>query len=108
MKNRARVSSDNWVKDGRNILSSDNLDNIRAELNDSPIIVERWFYRGGSSPDYHVFDDFDEFVAFLNAETCAGDSVYVWSVRKVCTDATAIAKGKCPDDDGMVPVGGAY
>lgn len=108
MKIRSRAASDDWVRDGRNILTVENVAAIQAAIGVGPLLVERWFYQGGSGPDYHVFDDYEDYLKFLNEETCAGDSIYIWDIRKVCQDTNTVTQGKCPDDEGLVPLRGAY
>ena len=109
MKSPHRNDADEWVPDGRKITSQENLDAIRKTLeSDGPIIVEHWFYYGSRAPDRLVFDDFDEFNEYLNANTIAGDAFHVWNFAAVCRDDNELASGKCPDDGGLVPRRGAY
>jgi hypothetical protein len=109
MKTRFRSDADEWIPDGRKITSPANLDMIRKTLEaDGPIIVEHWFYRGASAPDRLVFDDFDAFNDYLNANAFAGDAIHIWSFAAVCKDDNELAYGKCPDENGLVPKRGAY
>ena len=109
MKTRWRSESDEWSATGKKIDSSENLELIRKVLKDEgPIVVEHWYYRGATAPDRHVFEDFDEFVKYLNQKTAAGDAIHVWNFSRVCTNENELASGKCPDENGEVPRRGAY
>ncbi len=104
-----RSDEDEWVPDGRKILSTENLEKIRRTLEDEgPIIVEHWFYRGSSAPDRLIFDDVGEFVEYVQSKSRIGDAIHVWSFASVCKDDNVIASGKFPDEDGCVPRKGAY
>ncbi len=101
--------TDEWTTDGSKITSSDNLAKIRKVLEDeAPVIVEHWFYRGASCPERYVFDDFENFMKYLNGNARAGDVINVWNFGKSCTEANRLAHGKCPDDQDRVPQKGAY
>jgi len=109
MKTRFRSESDNWSADGTKITEPAKLDAIRRALMDEgPIIVQHWFYHGASAPERLIFDDFDQFQAWLNEHTYAGDAIEVWSWAAMCQPDRRLAEGKCPDDEGLVPKGGAY
>lgn len=79
----------------------------RAIENEDPIIVEHRMYRGASAPNRLIFEDFDTFAKWLHEDTFAGDATRVWSYEAVCTDTNDLAHGKCPDERGEVPRGGA-
>lgn len=108
MKTRFRVASDAWTTEGRKLTTAENLETIRQMLEAAPIIVEHWFYRGSSSPDRFVFDDYENFIEYLSSKAWAGDSIYSWNFSEVCQDENTIAQGKCPAEDGCVPKRGAY
>jgi hypothetical protein len=109
MKTRFRIEGDNWSPDGSKITEPAKLESIRRTLTDvGPIIVEHWFYHGASAPERLVFEDFDEFTAWLEAHTNAGDAIDVWSWTATCQADRRLAEGKCPDEQGLVPKGGAY
>ncbi len=109
MKARWRVEADEWTTEGRKITSDENLEIIRKTLEEEgPVIVEHRFYRGSSSPDRLIFEDFEDLMAYLNTKVWGGDSIWIWSYAAVCGDNNAIAQGKCPDEDGCVPNKGAY
>lgn len=109
MRTRFKSEADRWSAGGAKITSSENLAVIRETLEKwGPVIVEHWFYRGGSGPRHLVFDEFDQFMSYLDENAYAGDAIDVWSVWHVCKPEARIAEGKCPDESGLVPKGGAY
>lgn len=109
MKTRFRSDDDGWTIEGKKITDSAALERIRQCLEDEgPIILEHWFYRGSCAPERLVFDNYDKFIEYLNTEAFAGDDMHIWSFAKVCGNNNTIAKGKCPDDAGMIPRMGAY
>lgn len=103
-----RAEVDGWGFTAPNILSPERLSLIRETMEVSSIIVEHWFYRGARSPDRSVFDDYDEFENYLHKEARPGDSILIWRFDALCRDDNALAQGKYPDTDGMVPERGAY
>ena len=106
---RIRPESDDWRPDGKKILSAENLAVIERTLEDhGPIIVEHWHYRGARAPDRIIFDDIDEFIAYVETKSVIGDAFHVWSFAEVCRDENEIANGKVPDAEGCVPTKGAY
>ena len=108
MKTRFRNEQDEWSKNGNKINLVENLEKIRQVLEESPIIVERWFYRGASSPERIIFEDYEDYENYMNSECYAGDSIYIWKFSEVCKDANTIVSGKCPDENGEIPKSGAY
>lgn len=73
-----------------------------------PIVVEHRFYRGACAPHRMVFDEFEKFAEYLNTQTFAGDSIWVWSFDAVCREDNSLTHGKCPDEHGEMPERGAY
>ena len=109
MKTRFFCEADEWVTDGVKITAPETLQAIRKVLEDEgPIVVEHWFYRGASAPDRIVFDDFDDFMEYLDSRASAGDAINVWSFAETCTQKNRLAHGKCSDHQGRVPKKGAY
>jgi len=109
MRTRWRNESDRWTVAVSKITEAAKLSAVRDVLeNRGPIIVERWYYRGASAPSRHVFEDYEAFTAFLNDECFAGDIIDIWDWSKVCKTEDALASGKCPDEKGQAPQGGAY
>lgn len=109
MKTRWKDPSDNWTINGKKITSSENLDLIRETLErQGSILVKRWFYRGASGPEYKIFDIYEDVISFLNNECYAGDAIDIWSLWNICKDEERLVEGKCPDENGLTPLGGAY
>lgn len=109
MKTRFRNEADQWVPEGSQITSPDNLAKIKRILEEEgPVLLQHWFYRGGSAPHYAVFDDYDELLVYLNQNAYAGDAIDIWSVWQICSLENRAAEGKCPDEQGLIPRGGAY
>src|SRR5215213_2399956 len=106
---KVRHEADEWVIDGRRILSAENVEVIRQTLEDEgPVILEHWHYRGARAPTRLIFEDLDGFTEYVRGMARAGDAFHVWSYASVCRDANEIASGKFPDEDGCVPREGAY
>jgi hypothetical protein len=102
-----RVESDRWGP-GPNILSPEHLEQLRAALEDTPVIVEHWFYRGSSAPDRHVFDDFEKLEAYLRTRTTPGDDIWAGRFDTLCRNENSLVHGKVPDTDGAVPASAPY
>ncbi len=63
---RWRSEQHRWSTSGSKITSPENLEAIRDAIeNRDVIIVEHWFFCGASAPDRMVFDDFDDFVDYI-------------------------------------------
>jgi hypothetical protein len=103
-----RNEADEWSREGPNIMSPERCGVIRDVLEQSPVIVEHWFYRGSCAPDRLVFDDYEAFDLYLRSKTRPGDAIHVWRYDALCRDDNALTHGKCPDTDGLVPKRGAY
>ena len=109
MKVRDRYEPDEWSQEGLKITSPENLESVRSVLeNEGPILVKHWFYRAATGPQHMVFDDYEDFVSYLNEHAYAGDAFDVWSILRICEGEKCIAQGKCPDEDGLIPRRGAY
>jgi hypothetical protein len=109
MRTRFRSQDDEWVAEGSIITSPDNLKIIQKIIEEEgPIIVQHWFYRGASAPEYNVFDDYETLLNYLDKEAYAGDAIDVWSVFQICKPEDRRVEGKCPDDNGLIPRKGAY
>jgi len=108
MRKSPKPDQDRWGPAGPKITSADKLDAIRKVLASvGPIIVEHKHYRGARGPDLLSFQDFDEFRNWLDS-TAEGDAIWVWDFAAVCNSGNSLAHGKCPDERGWVPAGGAY
>jgi hypothetical protein len=108
-KSGYRVEADEWTCDGEKISEPPKLAAIKKVLEKSgPVLVEHKFLRGARGPHVAVFDDYEEFVAYLTAEARSGDKISVWSLWPFIRDTPPLAFGKCPAEDGAVPTRGAY
>jgi hypothetical protein len=104
-----RNESHNWLSDGEKISDALKLATIKQVLEKTgPILVEHWFYCGGCAPDRHVFEDYDDFIEYLQQYAKAGDAIHVWDLHPLLRDDNKLVHGKCPAEDGTVPKGGAY
>jgi hypothetical protein len=101
-----RVEQDRWGP-GPSILDPRQLEQLRAALTETPLIVEHWYYRGGRAPRLFAFDDFEELQKHLAAAR-PGDAFDVWRYDRACRRDNLFATGKRPDSDGAVPAGGPY
>ncbi len=99
---------DEWIVEGRKIGSQEELDKIAVALEKSVLIVEHRHYRGGSSPDRLFFEEYEEFVEYLQQHGHEGDTFRIWSFDEACRENNVIAEGKCSDAKGRVPRKGAY
>ena len=101
--------STEWTNEGASIVSPDNLAKIRHVLEHvGCLIVEHWHFCGSRAPDRRAFDDFEDFLDYLKQNAVAGDAIDVWSMHELCKPDNRLAEGKCPDEEGKVPKGGAY
>ena len=104
-----RNDGHDWSVDGEKITDPKKLEMIKGVLEKSgPIIVEHWHYCGGRAPDRMIFDDYEEFVAYLKEKAVAGDAIHIWDAHPLLRDDNELVHGKCPAEDGAVPKGGAY
>jgi hypothetical protein len=97
-----------WVADGPCITSPESLAKIRHVLEYGSMIIEHWHFHGGRAPDRRVFDEFEDFIEYLTENAVAGDAVDVWAMHELCKPDNRVVQGKCPDEYGLVPKGGAY
>lgn len=104
-----RYEPDQWTVDGSRIDAPEKVASIRAELETKgPIIVKHWHYRGASCPSHLVFEDFDNYLAYLTSHAQPGDAFGIWGLYGLLSGIGSLAEGKYPDDDGTVQRKGAY
>jgi hypothetical protein len=72
------------------------------------LIVEHFHYRAGMSATRELIENYDDFIDYLEDSAKAGDAIHVFDVTDALTGDNEIAAGKCPDETGEVPRGGAY
>ncbi len=72
--------------------------------------MKHWFYRGSSNPAYRVFTDIQELKEYLFASAAAGDAIDVWCLDSLLETKPlgTLFSGKCANEAGEVPQGGAY
>ena len=99
---------DEWGTEAPSILSPERLATIRQTLEQSPIIVEHWFFYGSCAPDRLVFDDYELFEEYMRTHTQPGDAIHVWRYDALCRDDNELTHGKCTDAEGLTPKRGAY
>jgi hypothetical protein len=102
-----RVESDGWGP-GPSILAPETLAQLRAALEETPLIIEHRFYRGSRAPDRLIFDDAEECERYLRTCTHPGDAIWIWRYDALCRSDNALANAKVPDTDGAVPARGPY
>ena len=101
------VESDDWGP-GASILAEETLERLREAVAGSPLVIEHWFYRGGSAPERLVIDHYDELRAYLGRGWHPGDAFHIWRFDQVCRTDNELVRGKLPDHRGRVPKRGAY
>jgi hypothetical protein len=99
---------DEWGTEAPNIMSPERLSTIREVLEESPVIMEHWFFYGSRSPDRLVFGNYEDLDEYLRTRTRPGDAIHVWRYDVLCRDEDVLTHGKCPDADGLTPKKGAY
>ena len=98
-----------WSSEGANILSEENLSKLRHVFDTSgPVLIEHWYYYGSHSPDWFVFNDLDELQTYLSKHAKPGDAIDAWDLHSTCSRGKIVAGGKIPNEEGLVPKGGAY
>jgi hypothetical protein len=103
------MAHDEWVRVDAATIDHAVLSQLRHVLEDvSPIIVEHRFYRGGRAPERLIFDDSEALEQYLSDNASPGDSFHFWRFSECCTDENAALRGKIPDAEGRIPVGGSY
>ncbi len=100
---------DNWSLAGPIISESVNLAVVADALSAGKLLaLEHRHYRGSRRPDMIVLSDFDDFVDYLKENAVAGDAIYIFDITPCLQEGNQLVHGKCPDDRGEVPRGGAY
>ena len=102
-------TDDEWVSGDYIISNNENFTKIRDVLeNVGSVIIEHWHFYGSRAPTKMIFDDMEDFEEYLKANAIAGDAIHAWSMHELCNDKNELVSGKCPDNNGLVPKGGAY
>jgi|SRR5262245_12491413 len=98
-----------WTIDEELTIEQTRLGELRRILeHESALIVEHRFFKGGRAPQRFVCDDPDALTEYVRVNTRPGDALYFWRFEECCTDSNTVAKGKIPDAEGRIPIGGAY
>lgn len=100
--------ADDWSTTGANILAPQLLDRVRTILEQQPIIVEHGLYRGSSAPLRLIFEEYEDFLDYLNSHAKPGDRFLIWGFGDLCRNDNWLVNGKYPDMVGRTPRGGAY
>jgi len=108
VKARWRNEQHRWSTSGSKITSPESLGAIRDAIDRDVIIVEHWVFCGASSPTRMVFDDFDDFVDYIQNKSSGGDAIDIWLMHDHCKPENRFLEGKIPDEDGCIPKKGAY
>jgi hypothetical protein len=99
---------DDWSVEEQKINSREQLAKVAAAIEKSVVIVEHRHYRGSSAPNRLFFEEYDEFIDYLQKHGCEGDAFRIWSFDDVCCESNVVVEGKYPDSKGRVPRKGAY
>lgn len=98
-----------WTTTGEIVTAASTLAHLRAIMDhESPIVVEHRFYRGAQAPHRFVCESGDELEEYIRGRARPGDSFYFWSFEACCREDNRVARGKVPDSDGRIPIGGVY
>lgn len=99
---------DDWSKDGVNISSLDILAKVQTILEQGPVILEHWFYRGSRAPSRLIFDEYEDFLNYLTSEARPGDQFLAWDYAALCKDDNTVVSAKYPDASGRTRRRGPY
>ncbi len=107
---QSRPEASQWSGSGDILTDTAKLDVIRGLFDRHRImLVEHRHYYGSRARDLVVVEAFDEFLEYLRENALAGDLIYVFDItEKVEESKQAVVHGKCPDENGEIPSGGAY
>ena len=103
-----RFEADEWGTEAPSIMSPEKLAAMREALDQSPLVVEHWFYFGARSPDRTIFEEYHVLYDYLLTKTRPGDAIHVWRFDLACRDDNSLTHGKCPDANGLTPKKGSY
>ena len=97
--------SKNWQLDAGSTFDRDTAMKAREYLDHTGYLVGlHSHFCGGRAASPVAFDDSDEFESYMSGEVRPGDILRLWPVPE--SDPTF--SGKAPNDDGEVPIKGAY
>ena len=90
-----------WVKD--NDLEIRYSSEIFPEA--SIYVIKHWLYCCASTPAIEMFLEKDWLEGYITKNVKAGDLLEIWALQE---DKMRYAWGKMPDENGLVPLKGAY
>ena len=90
-------------------LSNATLDRLmKIAEEESPLLVERWIYRGAQAPQRFVVASADELESYLRENWRPGDAYWFWRLDECCPTSCATANLVVPNADGSLVKGGPY
>lgn len=100
---RRFIDTRTWVK-----VDGESLDSQFSSLSsDYDIcILRHWFYCMASAPMTTSFSSKETIEGYLKNSVNAGDRIEVWGI--MLDSVTPVVSAKMPDEDGLVPLKGAY
>ena len=98
-----------WSTDGKKVTDQD-FESVIEQLFDSgnSIVLEHRYFYGSSAPDWTILHDYEDTVEYLNSSAKAGDHILIYSFDEMLNSVKCLTSGKCPNELGEVPNGGAY
>ena len=103
------IDADEWTAEGKRIDVPEIISKLQHIITDeSALIVEHKFYRGGRAPHRFVCDDADSLESYVRKYGRPGDAFHFWRFEECCTDDNRCETGKIADANGRTPRGGAY
>jgi len=71
-------------------------------------ILRHWFYCASSAPNIATFYSKEDIEVYLNGCHAAGDRIEIWGVDLDANNFNPIISAKMPDENGLIPLKGAY
>jgi hypothetical protein len=105
--NGMTMNAPEWVA-GPSILSPENLQKVREALDRGYIVLEHMHFLGGRSLDKMFIEDLEDFMEYIKTKAKPGDLFVIYAMEHLFDRELYTVKAKYPDDQGRIPVGGAY
>ena len=93
------------------MISEEKLQVIRGYLNNGiQEFMSILYYPSDKSAEIRYYDtqDYDDFIEFLKDYGRPGSDVYVFPFNKIDQRGHILVEAKVPNDNGEIPIGGAY